>query len=248
MTAATIIYDIFRYGHGIFLVTLHTVLITGMFLEWLRDRKACKDQDCEKKVSVIIPIKNESGRMEGLLRSLPVQSCPAEIIFVDDRSSDESPEKLDQFAKNAQRQGIDCRIITLTENPGPNHKQYALSMGIAQALGDYFLFTDGDCEVPPNWINAMLCQIHNEKTGVVIGPVLKKKQGKGFFYLYQCFDHVIRYNYLIGSTGLGAAGGGFGNNMIISKKVLEEVGGYDSIPLSETEDAALISKILRIGK
>ena len=217
----------------------------GAFLEWLRDRK-CKQAE-GAKVSVIIPIHNESARMDGLLRTLLVQSCKAQIIFIDDRSTDKSPQKLTQFAQDAAGRGIDCRIITLTENPGPNHKQFALSRGIAEADGDFFLLTDGDCEVPPGWISAMARRIQDEKTGAVIGPVFKKKQVKGFFYLFQSYDHALRYNYLVGATGLGAAGGGFGNNLIFSRKALDKVGGYNAIPSSPTEDAALISQIRSAG-
>jgi cellulose synthase/poly-beta-1,6-N-acetylglucosamine synthase-like glycosyltransferase len=235
------LYDIFRYGFGIFFVALHTALMFGSFLEWLRDRK--RGQTDKAKVSVIIPIHNESTRMEGLLHSLLIQSYPAQIIFVDDRSADKSPVMLERFAKDAILRGFDCRILTLTENPGPNRKQFALSKGIAEANGDYLLFTDGDCEVPPDWIRAMVSRIQNEQIGAAIGPVFKKKQGKGFLYLFQCYDHALRYNYLVGATGLGAAGGGFGNNMIINRKALDKVGGYNSIPSSPTEDAALISQI-----
>jgi len=182
--------------------------------------------------------------MEGLLRSLLEQDCHAQIIFVDDGSDDESPAMLERFVQDAARRGMDdCRVITLTENPGPNRKQFALSVGIAQARGDFILFTDGDCEVPPGWVGAMARRMKDERVGVVIGPVFKKMQGKGFFYLYQCYDHAVRYNYLIGSIGLGAAGGGFGNNLIVRKAALDAIGGYNAVPPSPTEDAALISLI-----
>jgi cellulose synthase/poly-beta-1,6-N-acetylglucosamine synthase-like glycosyltransferase len=245
------IFDIFCYGHGIFFVALQSLLMFGFFLEWLRDRKTCKKNSRTViKVSLIVPIHNEGQRMEALLKSLLEQNCWqakgiwAEIIFVDDRSDDESPAMLAQFARDAAGRGIEnCRIITLKENPGPNYKQYALSAGIARAQGDYFLFTDGDCEAPPGWIRAMSSRMADPNTGAVIGPVFKKKQGKGFFSLYQCYDHAVRYNYLAGAIGLGAAGGGFGNNLIVSREVLEASGGYDAVPASVTEDAALISLI-----
>ena len=248
----TNLLDIFRYGHGILLVALHTALMFGIFLEWLRDRndsicgKTTARKD-ETKVSVIIPIHNESARMEGLLRTLLVQSFPAQIIFIDDRSTDESPAMLARFAENARKLGIDCRIITLSENPGLNKKQFALSRGIAEADGDYYLFTDGDCEVPQRWVYEMVSRIRDNKAGAVMGPVFKKKQMKSFFGLYQCYDHAVRYIYLTGAAGLGAAGGGFGNNLIISREALEKAGGYDAIPPSPTEDAALISQMRRIG-
>jgi cellulose synthase/poly-beta-1,6-N-acetylglucosamine synthase-like glycosyltransferase len=240
------IFDIFCYGHGIFFVALQTSLMFGFFLEWLHDRKACKkDRQAEApKVSLIVPIHNEGRRMEALLKSLLEQDYQAEIIFVDDRSDDESPAMLAQFILDAAERGMEnCKIITLGDNPGPNYKQYALSAGIAAARGDFFLFTDGDCEVPPGWIRAMSRRMGDPKVGAVIGPVFKKKQGKGFFSLYQCYDHAVRYNYLAGAIGLGAAGGGFGNNIIVSRAALEAAGGYGAVPPSPTEDAALISLI-----
>jgi len=274
-----VIIDIFCYGHGIFFVTLQTLLMFGFFLEWLRDRKTLKKSrqpglkapsplkvSATLKVSVIIPIHNEGRRMEALLKSLLEQDfwrpercppvsvpgvCPpwAEIIFIDDRSDDESPAMLAKFARDAAEKGIEnCKIITLKANPGPNFKQYALSAGIAAAQGDFFLFTDGDCEAPPGWIRAMASRMGGSKTGAVIGPVFKKKQGKGFFHLYQCYDHAVRYNYLAGAIGLGAAGGGFGNNLIVSREALDAVGGYGAVPVSPTEDAALISLIRSKGK
>jgi len=256
------VFDIFCYGHGVFFVALQTSLMFGFFLEWLRDRKACKTDRQDPKVSLIVPIHNEGRRMEALLESLLEQdywqddSHPChprgdlvEIIFVDDRSDDESPAMLAKFAKDATERGMkNCKIITLRDNPGPNYKQYALSAGIAQARGDYFLFTDGDCEVPPGWVRAMARRMCDKTAGAVIGPVFKKKQGRGFLPLYQCFDHAVRYNYLAGSTGLGAAGGGFGNNLIVSRAALDAVGGYDAVPPSPTEDAALISLIRSQGK
>jgi len=256
-------FDLFCYGYGVVFVALHIMLTIGIFREWLWDRRSGvslqlgkNEKQAGHRVSLIIPIHNESCRIEGLLRSLLAQDFPAEIIFVDDRSDDGSPAMLAQFAKDAAQLGQcasiyggkhDCRVITLAENPGPNYKQHALSVGIAESHGDYLLFTDGDCEAPPGWISAMVSRMNDPRVGAVIGPVFKKKQGRGFFALYQCFDHVIRCHYLIGATGLGAAGGGFGNNLIVSRAALDSVGGYDALPPSPTEDAALISLIRSQG-
>jgi cellulose synthase/poly-beta-1,6-N-acetylglucosamine synthase-like glycosyltransferase len=57
----------------------------------------------------------------------------------------------------------------------------------------------------------------------------------------------VRYYYLAGSTGIGAAGGGFGNNMILRRSSLDAAGGYDAVAESPTEDAALVSAVRRAG-
>ena len=236
-----LLYDIFRFSFIVIFVGLHIALMTGVFLEWLRDKKALKSTaEAPPKVSVIIPVHNESRRIEGLLKSLAVQDYPqAEIIFVDDRSHDETPDMVAAFIKNRP----DARMITLKENPGPNYKQYALARGIEVSSGEFFLFTDADCEMSPLWIKSMVKRMADKRTGVAIAPVLKHAGGKGFFHLYHCFEHGIRYVYLAGATGLGAAGGGFGNNLILRRASLDAVGGYENVPPSPTEDAALISKI-----
>ena len=248
-------YDIFRFSYLVIFTGLHAALMTGIILEWLRDKQALKSA-VEKKpcpsetgtreppnVSVIIPVHNESRRIEGLLRSLAAQDYPqAELIFVDDRSQDETPDMVAAFIQNLP-EGAPARMITLKENPGPNYKQYALARGIEVSSGEFILFTDADCEMSPHWIQAMVTRMIDKRIGVAIGPVLKRSGGKGFFHLYQCFEHGIRYVYLAGATGLGAAGGGFGNNLILRRASLDAVGGYENVPPSPTEDAALISKI-----
>ncbi|MDR3334179.1 MAG: glycosyltransferase [Treponema sp.] len=253
-------YTIFRFGFAVIFVGLHGAMIIGLVREWLRDKRICLGTERLAlsplpTVSVIIPVHNESLRIGGLLKSLALQDYPGvEYIFIDDHSSDESPRMLLDFAAACSSPGTRAakvHIITLQENPGPNHKQYALGRGIEIAFGEFILFTDADCEVPRSWIFSMVARMQADaRTGIAIGPVFKRPEASpgvvhstGFFHLYQCFDHAIRYLYLAGSTGLGAAGGGFGNNLILRRAVLEAIGGYDTVPPSPTEDAALISQV-----
>jgi cellulose synthase/poly-beta-1,6-N-acetylglucosamine synthase-like glycosyltransferase len=238
-------FTIFRIVFFAAFFGLHCVLMIGLAVEWIRDRKTNRPErrGVLPTVSVIIPLHNESMRMAELLKSLASQDYPAaEIIFVDDRSSDGGTQKLECFVRNMMNRRK-CRIITVTENPGPNYKQYALGKGIEAAGGDFLLFTDADCEVSSQWISVMASHLENERVGAVIGPVFKKNEGNGFFWFYQCIDHAVRYLYLAGISGMGAAGGGFGNNLILRRKSLEAIGGYGSVPFSPTEDAALVARI-----
>jgi cellulose synthase/poly-beta-1,6-N-acetylglucosamine synthase-like glycosyltransferase len=240
-------FDFFRFGFAAVFVGLHCALMAGLFVEWLRDRGACRKKTPESsaeeglpRVSVIIPIHNEDLRMEGLLKTLGVQDyAGAEFVFIDDRSSDDSAAMIAGFVKGRPL----ARIVSLKENPGPNRKQFALGKGIAVSSGEFILFTDADCEIPPGWIGAMVRRMSDKKVGAAIGPVFKKSGGRGFFHLYQCFEHAVRYMYLAASTGLGAAGGGFGNNLILRRECLDAVGGYEKVPPSPTEDAALVARI-----
>ena len=245
MINPAMVRNVFCLSYYVIFVGLHIALMTGIFLEWLRERKDLKSTVGELPVvSVIIPVHNESRRIAGLLESLEVQDYPrAEYIFVDDRSSDKTAELVTGFINKRRNEKPEAKLITLTDNPALNHKQFALARGIELSSGEFLLFTDADCEIPPLWIRGMVKRMSDEKTGAVIAPVLKHPGGKGFFNLYQCFEHGIRYIYLAGATGLGAAGGGFGNNLILRRASLDAVGGYEKVPPSPTEDAALVSRI-----
>lgn len=266
------VYTVFRVVFFVVFTGLHAVLMAGLFLEWRRDRRSIKaaraaeHAGTEALVSVVVPFRNEERRMGALLAGLAEQDYPKkEFIFIDDRSGDGTGALLKAFAEKEPR----VSVITLKENPGPNHKQFALEKGLEKAAGELILFTDGDCEFGPGWIRAMAGRMGDSRTGAAIGPVFKKpfrepfgeapapgrtnggagetgsrETGRvGFFSLYQCFDHAVRYMYLAASTGLGAAGGGFGNNLILKREVLDAIGGYAEVPVSPTEDAALVSRI-----
>ncbi|GHU23567.1 hypothetical protein FACS1894172_09770 [Spirochaetia bacterium] len=222
---------------------IHCAAWVGIFLEYKREKRLLANSAPLPPVSVIIPVHNEEFRIKSLLDSLAKQQYPAaEIIFVENASTDNTIELLRTFAAEHSA-GIMVKLITLNENPGPNHKQYALEKGIEASSGEIFLFTDADCELPPDWIREMTCRFADPSVGIIIGPVFKKPGGDSFFHLYQCFDHAIRYLYLVGATGLGSPGGGFGNNLGIRRKTLDVVGGYSSVPFSPTEDAALVARV-----
>jgi cellulose synthase/poly-beta-1,6-N-acetylglucosamine synthase-like glycosyltransferase len=240
VSSLILFYNIFRFGFFAVFVGLHAALMAGLYLEWRRDKKARQTGTWVPGVSVIIPVHNEGSRMKETLRSLEIQDYPgAEYIFIDDRSSDESPGMIKAFIAGKPH----MRIVAITENSALNHKQYALARGIEASSGEFLLFTDADCEIPPGWIAAMVKRMADAGVGAAIGPVLKKPGGGGFFHLYQCFEHGVRYIYLAASTGLGAAGGGFGNNLILRRASLDAVGGYKKVPPSPTEDAALVARI-----
>ena len=241
------LFDVFRFGFATFFVSGHAVFVGGLLAEAWRGSRATRSLVLRREaggkaptVSVIVPARNEEKRIGPLLESLRNQDYPAaEYLFIDDRSEDNTNRMLTEFAATLPEGKV--RLVALDANPGPNFKQYALKRGIAEATGEYLLFTDADCAVSPSWISAMVARLDEDGTGLVIGPVFKRIAGAGFFQLYQAFDHAVRYIYLAAATGLGVPCGGFGNNLIFRRTALDAIGGYEAVPYSVTEDAALIS-------
>lgn len=96
----------------------------------------------EAPVSVIIPARNESATIDTVLGSIVMTSHSAvEVIVVDDRSTDDTAEKVRAWTARDER-------ITLIEGeelpPGWYGKPWACHQGHLAASADILLFTDAD--------------------------------------------------------------------------------------------------------
>lgn len=95
--------------------------------------------------SLIFPAFNEGRRLaatlDKVLSYVSQQHWKAEIIVVDDGSSDGTAEIVRQFALNNPR-------VRLLQNPGNHGKGYSVRNGMLKAEGDVLLFSDADLSSP----------------------------------------------------------------------------------------------------
>ena len=87
----------------------------------------------------------------------------------------------------------------------------------------------------------------NPGIGLVFSAVVTAP-GNSLRERYQTQDHLMRFFYTAGAVGLGSPAGGYGNNLAIRRTALEDVGGFESIGFSLTEDAQLIAAVRRTGR
>ena len=149
------------------LLIVYGVAASLFIIGLLRSRKALR-RDFEKwpSVSVVLPARNEAEVLERTIRSLLTQDYPGtwEIIVVDDRSTDETPDILNRYAEENPR----FRFRTVTEPNPPSPKKYALSKGIEIATGEIICTTDADCVFHPRWLRSMISHFR-APVGVVAG-------------------------------------------------------------------------------
>ena len=174
-------------------------------------------------VSVIIAVNNELQNLKQLLPLIFAQTYDLfEVIIVDDRSSDESYEYLQDLSKN------NSRLKVLTVNDLPDHlnsKKYALTLGIKSATYDQILFTDADCRPSsPNWIGSF-AKAWNEKTSFVLGfsPYESKSGLLNYFIRFETLLTGIQY---FASAVMGKPYMGVGRNLSYSKKLFLSNKGF----------------------
>ena len=113
-------------------------------------------------ISVVIPVFNEEANVGELhSRLTSVLGDDVEFIFVDDGSSDRTPEKLEDIARADGR----VRLIRFRRNFG---QTAALSAGIDHARGRIIVPMDGDLQNDPKDIPRLLAKL-DEGYDVVSG-------------------------------------------------------------------------------
>jgi dolichyl-phosphate beta-glucosyltransferase len=95
--------------------------------------------------SIVIPAYNESVRirptLHELLRYISEQNWDAEILVVNDGSSDDTAQIVREY-------GAVHPQVLLIENPGNRGKGFSVRNGMLHARGDICLFTDADLSSP----------------------------------------------------------------------------------------------------
>lgn len=114
------------------------------------------------EVSIIVPVYNCETYLTEMLDSLRSQTGVSfEIIAVNDGSTDTSPERLADIARD------DSRLMIINQvNQGLSAARNA---GIAQAKGQWIAFVDGDDWLAPNALHSWLTQAKEQSLDLLIG-------------------------------------------------------------------------------
>jgi glycosyltransferase involved in cell wall biosynthesis len=117
-------------------------------------------------VSVVIPVHNASDTLIEQLEALRAggfESQPAEIVVVDNRSSDGSADIATRWAAD---HSIDLRVVEANERAGEPH---ARNVGLAAARGRHILYCDADDQVAADWVSSLAAAL--ETYHYATGPI-----------------------------------------------------------------------------
>lgn len=121
-----------------------------------------------KLLSIIIPVYNEEKTIHLILDKIQkvelIGGIQKEIVMVDDRSSDNSWERLQQYRD--ENPNIKISLYQHEVNKG---KGAALHTGIKEAVGDLIIIQDADLEYDPFEYNELLKPIVDGEADVVYG-------------------------------------------------------------------------------
>ena len=182
-----------------------------------------------KKYSIIVPVYNRPDEMEDLLESLAVQTVHNfELLVVEDGSSVPCKEVCDAYAEKFP--------ITyfFKSNSGPGDSR---NFGMGKAKGEYLLFFDSDCVIPPDYFEKVEAHLQKRPLDAYGGP---DSADESFTDVQKAINYAM--------TSIFTTGGVRGKenkldqfqprsfNMGVRKEVYERVGGFGDIHPGEDPD------------
>lgn len=221
------------------------ILIQIWQLKWLVRYQSKKHLLHElPEISIWVACRNEEDNIAGCLNSLLLLDYPVnklQILVGNDQSTDKTAEIVQQFSNEYPH----IQLINIVDDDrGLKAKARVMAQLDQHALGDFYLITDADVWVKPQWAKAML-QSLDENTGVSSGTTMVKSEGMDGWLQEMDWAYFMGLLNVISYSGVPATA--VGNNMIVRKDAYWQTGGYANIRFSITEDYKLYSEVCAKG-
>jgi glycosyltransferase involved in cell wall biosynthesis len=173
-------------------------------------------------VTIVVPTKNEAGNVRRFLRSIPHR---VQLIVVD--SSDDGTASIVRRERPARTTVVreDCDI------------PHARQLGSDLATTPWLLFSDADVLFSPSYAQHLAGLPITARTGGIVGS---KGTAGGYERYHRGF---ARGQRLLSWIGIPPA---TGSNMLILKRALYGVGGFD-LDLTVNEDSDAMFRVKRAG-
>ncbi|SHI94157.1 hypothetical protein SAMN04488096_10610 [Mesonia phycicola] len=193
-------------------------------------------------VSIIICAKNESENLKKNLPKLLQQDYSEfEIILINDSSSDDSLEVMEDFELKDSR----ITVVNVQSNERFwGNKKYALTLGIKKAKFEQLLFTDADCY--PNssrWIAEMMQGFQADKS-LVLGYGGYEFRRKSFLNKIIRFETLLTAIQYFSAAKRGRAYMGVGRNLAYTAAEFYNNNGFVShMNILSGDDDLFVNKI-----
>jgi glycosyltransferase involved in cell wall biosynthesis len=197
-------------------------------------------------VTAIVPARNEESVIATCIQSLAGQSEIAEILVVNDQSSDHT-------ASVVRSRMVKIPNLRLLETGGlPDGwvgKNHALWIGVQQAKSAWLLFTDADAEHEPNSI-ARALRLAKEHNAALVSfspeQITEKWYEKALIpYIY--LRLAKKFSYELVNDPASSAAAANGQFLMIRRDVYDSIGGHAGVAGEVLEDVAIATRVKRAG-
>jgi len=197
-------------------------------------------------VSAIVPARNEEAVIATCVRSLAVQEEIAEVLVVNDQSTDRTAE----IVRGLSAEFPKLRLLNAAELPaGWVGKNNAVGIGANEAQGEWLLFTDADAvHEADSAVKAVEIAAEQDAAMVSFSPeqVMKTWYEKAVIpYVYTRLASKYRFDEVNDPDSAAAAANG--QFLLIRRDAYRAMGGHASVAGNVLEDVALAQRLKAAG-
>ena len=228
---------------------LYFLFLSVSNVVWLR-LSSCKPRlHSGRKVSVLVPARNEERNLAACLDSLLDQSYRNyEVIVLDDQSTDRTWEIARGYE---ERYPGRLRAVRGDALPaGWLGKPHAMQQLARRAVGDYLLFTDADTVHGPESVAWAVTNLEAHRADCVSGYVQQEMGTLG----EQCIvpatyimSAMLLPLWLIAALPMPSLSFAIGQLLVIRRSAFNAIGGCERVRGEITDDLAMVRELKRAG-
>ena len=191
-----------------------------------------KNYNYKPYVSILIPAHNEAEVIRNTIDNISKIDYPKyEIIVIDDRSTDNTAEVLEQICN--ENKSIKYFSRTKEDFPG---KSAVLNDAMKIARGDAILVFDADARVKPDFLKELIPALEPEQVGAVQARKVIINREQNFLTRCQDNEMAVDTHFQVGRDSVKGAVELRGNGELIKRTALEDVNGWNEYTITDDLD------------
>jgi hopene-associated glycosyltransferase HpnB len=235
----------------LFAITGAITWLTILLLPWrpwstreVLDASSPSAEEDLSDITVLIPARNEADMLRTALPALNEQGSGLHIIIVDDQSTDGTSE--------AARGAGGENLLILPGKPPPsgwNGKLWALEQGRSHLSTSHALLLDADIELLPGIIAELRKKMRAENVHLISLMAVLRMETFWERLLMPAFIYFFKllYPFHLSNSSSSKVAAAAGGCILLETRVLDEIGGFNSLRGALIDDCALAKRVKSKG-
>ena len=211
---------------------LYSIAATKYQKRKLKRHPQVINENYKPYVSIMIPAHNEEEVISNTVENILQLDYPSfEIIVIDDRSSDNTANVINELANKYEK--VVAYIRDKDVFPG---KSAVLNDALKIAKGEAILVFDADATVEPDFLNRLVPFLEPADVGAVQARKIIRNKDDNFLTKCQNNEYTMDTHLQAGRDAVKGAVELRGNGELIKREAIEDIGGWNNYTITDDLD------------